>query len=391
MFHGTLPGTTIPSVILDHSQRGFVGTMICKIPGCKKILHFWRGNVVSAHSDLLDERLGEVLFRQGRLPLDVFIETAGKVTHETRFGDVLIQEGRFTTRDLWNALNIQSQEVIVSLAHYHLVEIHFEPLVQVPRLELSVQFHLEDLLNFSLVEKKFIDIFHYCASEKPELRLEADSLNAADHDFLRDMVSIVQEHGNYTEILTKGSRLTPLYTNKGLWELFVRGVISDTWGISETFISSEAYRLLFALIEEANFMFAELQAAVQGDNMDGWSDIVDESNELLKTYFGGGLFLTLIGFLPENIIRCILLRDGVSRKLQSMAPNPSSPDAMLVALKKVLMSSIYYILFELYNMKLSAEEFLRIKTLIDGIRQPHNDFFSLKGDAYAHTNYSPRV
>lgn len=82
--------------------------------GNKKI-YFKHGELVFASSDLMDDRLGEVIYRDSIISLDQLTKFAVQVDRNTKFGQVLLRSGTFSTTDLWYSLKAQVREIFRSI------------------------------------------------------------------------------------------------------------------------------------------------------------------------------------------------------------------------------------------------------------------------------------
>ena len=109
-----LSGNALKDFFLDQRALRFTGEIKFNFDGYKKSVFFQGGEITHCSSNLLDDRLGDVVYRDGKLGLDLFCELAGKVSEKVRFGDLLIQNNVFTLVELWDALNSQSKAILQS-------------------------------------------------------------------------------------------------------------------------------------------------------------------------------------------------------------------------------------------------------------------------------------
>ena len=84
VFPGFLQG------IATHNVTGCV-TVTCN--NIKKDLFFNEGALVFAGSSLIDDRLGEILYRSGKITIDQMADAAVQVTNKTKFGRALVKGG----------------------------------------------------------------------------------------------------------------------------------------------------------------------------------------------------------------------------------------------------------------------------------------------------------
>src|SRR5690606_26109535 len=73
------------------------------------------GDIVFAASNVIDDRLGEVIYRQAKITLDELTTSAALVSKKQKFGQVLLNNRVFTNRHLWDALKCQVAEIIRSV------------------------------------------------------------------------------------------------------------------------------------------------------------------------------------------------------------------------------------------------------------------------------------
>ena len=72
-----------------------------------KTIYIHQGQIVFATSSLIDDRLGEVIYRRGLITLDQMTEASVKVTRKLKFGRVMIESNIFNCIDLWDGLKLQ--------------------------------------------------------------------------------------------------------------------------------------------------------------------------------------------------------------------------------------------------------------------------------------------
>ncbi|MGC9043879.1 MAG: DUF4388 domain-containing protein [Myxococcota bacterium] len=84
----------------------------------RKALYFQGGELVYAVSGLVEDRLGNVLFRNGKISREVLIEVADKVKSGTRLGEILMERRLITPRDVYVGLTMQVKSIFLSLFSY---------------------------------------------------------------------------------------------------------------------------------------------------------------------------------------------------------------------------------------------------------------------------------
>ncbi|MCX7944487.1 MAG: DUF4388 domain-containing protein [Deltaproteobacteria bacterium] len=84
----------------------------------KKALYFQGGELVYAISELEEDRLGNILFRSGRISRETLLEVADKVKSGTRLGEILMERKLVTPRDIYVGLTQQVKAIFLSLFSY---------------------------------------------------------------------------------------------------------------------------------------------------------------------------------------------------------------------------------------------------------------------------------
>ncbi len=132
-------------LIIGIHKRSWTGIIHVDSGFGRKRLYFKAGELVFAGSELIDDRLGEVIYRDDLITLDQLTNFAVQVDRKTKFGQVLLRSGKFTNTDLWNALKLQVSEIFrsVFLVDRCVVEVR----EGVPPIEVSFESDAEAMLD----------------------------------------------------------------------------------------------------------------------------------------------------------------------------------------------------------------------------------------------------
>lgn len=370
MFEGTVPGVAIPAIVRDLSLARVSGSLTCSSESFRKKIWFWRGQVVSATSSLIDDRLGEVIYRAGKLSLEVFIDAAGRVTPKLKFGDLLIQAGFFTANDLWEALNLQSKSILESLCYYPSLNVHFDTNVVLQKNETYIQFSVQKIMTEAVDNAHHLRLFESLARNSPRLELNEGYEVLVGNDFYRDIVALVQKVPDFVQIVDNESRLNPLYTTLALYEFLSRGILRDSIGFIGATTVESIRHLLRETVDAMNFVFAEVQNAAEVENVTDWSAIIDRANDDLSVRLGIGRFVDAkFGFLYDQILMACVTQK-VAQNCAVRNGYVSWADGAMRYMEDSLYSAVLFILFELYNRNWSSAEFYHAKAMVDKIRNP---------------------
>ncbi len=111
-------------LLLGLNKAQWSGCISCDTGYGAKRLYLRGGDIVFAASNVIDDRLGEVIFRQAKITLEELTTSAAVVTRKQKFGQVLVNSGVFTNVNLWDALQLQVAEIIRSV--FMVSDLYFE-------------------------------------------------------------------------------------------------------------------------------------------------------------------------------------------------------------------------------------------------------------------------
>jgi len=109
---GSLVERDFPELIHDLSETRWTGLLILTHMGIARSVSVQHGRMVFAASTSIDDRLGELLFRQGRLSLRQYADAGAAVGPGKRLGAILVQQGVLTPKELMRAVVEHTQEII---------------------------------------------------------------------------------------------------------------------------------------------------------------------------------------------------------------------------------------------------------------------------------------
>jgi len=124
---GRLSHGVFVSLLFGLVTQKFDGLMSVDLGDSVKRFYFRGGELVFAASNLIDDRLGEVIYRAGQITLDQLTEAAVQVNRTTKFGRVLLESRVFSSSQLWDALKLQVISIFQSAFLYDHVYVQLEP------------------------------------------------------------------------------------------------------------------------------------------------------------------------------------------------------------------------------------------------------------------------
>ena len=94
--------------------------------GARKALYLKDGRVVFASSNLPNDRLGEILIREGKITVEEYDASIRAISKGKRQGKVLVEMGALSPKDLWEGVQFQVQEIVYSIFQWDDGQFHFE-------------------------------------------------------------------------------------------------------------------------------------------------------------------------------------------------------------------------------------------------------------------------
>lgn len=203
------------------NQRRFSGVVSADTGRGIKRLFFQDGDVIFAASNLIDDRLGEVIYRSGMITLEQMAESAVKVNRSNKFGKVLLNSGIFTTVDLWHALKFQVYEIvrsvfIVNSAYFQIQKgVGLAPTAVV--FKQGTQALIEECSSYGSMFRAFLLRIKDTTKLKI-LEEHPDWEEPLPGTFRGDMIDLIRKTANIGELVQK-SKLKDINTYAALFHL----------------------------------------------------------------------------------------------------------------------------------------------------------------------------
>ena len=196
--------------------------------GIKKI-YLSHGHIVFAGSSLIDDRMGEVIYREAKISIDELTFAAAQVTKQQKFGQVLLANGVFTNFKLWEALKLQVLQILRSCFLTDKLYFEFKAGTGLAPTEVLFLESSEDLIGsifgFGCAFRAFLS----------RLRAETEVMTLVSNQqipsqfqpgtFYGDLLEMIKAQPNLQELLNL-SKLTDHYTISALFYLSKRGFIT---------------------------------------------------------------------------------------------------------------------------------------------------------------------
>ena len=298
--------------LLDAKWSGLV---IVNTPsGAQKKIYFSDGLLVFAGSDQIDDRLGEVIYREQIISLDELTDSAARVTMKNKFGQVLLNSNVFDNADLWRALKLQVISIVRSVFMAEHLFVELDPGASLPPTEVSFLGCPKDLIagcySYGKIRRDFLQ--GVTAETRIEL-MKDDSGVPGEGSFLGDFASLVRQEPKLLQLIEK-SNLTSFYSCSAIMELCKSGVCSITNAsrapVSLPIQMREAVDAFNHIFTEVKGMYKARNATFPASEVQKFVDELCDGDDKMFLYQDGSLARE---WLIESATNVRIYKDGGER------------------------------------------------------------------------------
>ena len=105
----------VPLILRKVLKERLSGELIVRGDSFVKNIYFIDGNLIFARTTVIQERLGEILFKIGKIDSSQFKHVLGLIEKQTqKIGEILIQNRILTQQEVTSALYYQMRTIIIS-------------------------------------------------------------------------------------------------------------------------------------------------------------------------------------------------------------------------------------------------------------------------------------
>jgi hypothetical protein len=123
---GQLAQLPLPDILQWLRVSEATGILTLVSGGARKALYLKKGRVVFASSNLPNDRLGEILIREGKITVEEYDLSIKAISKGKRQGKALVEMGALSPKDLWEGIQFQVAEVVYSVFLWEDGQFHFE-------------------------------------------------------------------------------------------------------------------------------------------------------------------------------------------------------------------------------------------------------------------------
>jgi curved DNA-binding protein CbpA len=234
--NGELAEGVVPGLLRDLYVGRRNGTLHFARGKERQSLRFRRGHIVNASTNVVEERLGEILVRRGLLTeADLARATGVVVRDRKRLGEVLVDLGLMERSGLEDAIALHVHEMLTRVFSWNEGTYAFEDEAEEPDAELTLKVSTGDLILEAVQAIRDPDVVRYTlgdidgvlgASNDPLLSFQSVTLSPAD-GFVLSRVDGATTAREIIQLIP----LPPEQTQKSLLGLLSTGIIEYVPGL----------------------------------------------------------------------------------------------------------------------------------------------------------------
>lgn len=324
----------LESVLKGLASNAFTGSFLVDTGRGTKKFFLEDGELVFASSNLIDDRLGEVIYRKKMINMEQLTDAAVKVSRTQKFGQVLLKGGIFEPLDLWEGLKYQVKEVFDSIflgnqVFYQIIDNDTPPPTRV-RFSEETMLMIDSAASYG---RRFRAFLSRIMSDSPVSILDREGQwnEPASGTYEADFLEILRGVSTVEELIG-ASKLTDINTYRLLYDFSNHGIcqvgstLAPQMEISKSFSPIkgrlDAYLLLLKFAKEAflaqnvsfpvdqliKFIHAAKVPEAKALRLDSEGAIVTDAVEGLYSAASGSPVITgRVTLLLESLI-CFLLQ-----------------------------------------------------------------------------------
>jgi len=221
---GQISDLPVPEILQHLRLSQATGILTLVAGGARKALYLKDGRVVFASSNLPNDRLGEILLREGKITVEEYEASIKAITKGKRQGKVLVEMGALSPKDLWEGVQFQVKEIVYTIFQWDEGQFHFEESSLPEKERITVDLDIQDLILAGL---RRVDAGGRIQSRFPEsdavLEREDERVPAALEPYEVHVLKLVDGERSVLDICRE-SEIGDNETMKTLYALVATGI-----------------------------------------------------------------------------------------------------------------------------------------------------------------------
>jgi hypothetical protein len=222
---GQLSQLPLPEILEHLRTSQATGILSLVSGGARKALYLKDGRVVFASSNLPNDRLGEILIRDGKITVEEYEASIRAIHKGKRQGKALVEMGALSPKDLWEGVQFQVKEIVYSIFQWDEGSFHFEESTLPEKERITVDLDVTELI---LVGIRRVDASGAIQGRYPEGALVLERGSDPPPDLLESyeshVLSLVDGERSVVEIC-KESEIGDNETLKVLYAFLSTGIL----------------------------------------------------------------------------------------------------------------------------------------------------------------------
>jgi hypothetical protein len=221
--YGMTPVKHFISLLSSLCDQKWSGVVAVDAGESTQKIYFRNGRLCFAGSFLMDHRLGEVLYRQGKLDLEQLINFAGLVNREKKFGQILIECGVIKMVDLWRALQYQVIDIVKYALSRKYLYYEMQEGVGLASTEVGFEKNSKEIIASLAGQAAVIRVFSELLTPDCEVKIR-NSNDYKTGNFIGDFAQLVVE-AKTSEATFEASKLDRISTMVVMINLMQQGIL----------------------------------------------------------------------------------------------------------------------------------------------------------------------
>src|SRR5688572_7343698 len=256
---GQLADVSVPDLLQQLRASGATGILTLVAGGARKALYLKHGRVVFASSNLPNDRLGEILLREGKITVEEYDTSIKAISRGKRQGKALIEMGALSPKDLWEGVQFQVKEIVYSIFNWDEGTFHFEESSLPEKERITVDLDIGEMLLSGI---RRVDAAGRLQARYPEgdvlLETVSGKKAGALEPYEQHVLALVDGERSVTEI-SRESEIGDNETLKVLYALLCTGALRvkgrKVHALDQDFVPVDS---VYTVLESFNQMYEHI-------------------------------------------------------------------------------------------------------------------------------------
>lgn len=261
---GDLDASSVPEVVTLINSGHRTGELVIQYDVARKSLTFVDGEIVAVSSNVEDDRVGEVMWRQGLITLDQLMAACAQQGPGKRLGRLLIDNGVIDTKQLYNGLRDQVREVFLSVFLFPRGTFVFSGQVSPSLMPMRLEERTEKLIMDGVLQlDQVVQLNRLIGPPATEVMVTATTPGVALSEFENAMFQFLvsAQRPLTVQAVLDGCRVGELKGLKSMAQLLKRGLVKRTTELTAPAPAQQMVDRLGVLVEAINLIATSLVEA----------------------------------------------------------------------------------------------------------------------------------